>query len=471
MRASTSPGCPAPVPERVTVPLCVVIFFSVLNGMMFNVAIPDIAAEYDLLPSEVSWVMTGYILLFGIGSLVYGKLADHLPVRRLITIGLTLLNAGSVLGLLSAGYPMLIAARLLQAAGGAAIPALAMLTATRYLPADIRGRVLGLVASTVALAAAVGPILGGFVAARFHWRYLFLIILASALAIPSLRRLLPAEKAGKAPFDFWGTVLLGAAFSLLLFSSTTGRWLLFAPGIVLLLLTGRHMNRARDPLIPPALFDNRPFLVVAAVTVLAIGSVFGMMFLVPLMLRDANGLSASAIGLTLFPGAMSAAIFGTVGGRLADRRGPPFVASAGMTFVIAGFLLLSSVAGSSPPVVAVSLIVSYVGFAFLQSSLPHSAASSLHGPMTGVGMGTYNLIFFLSGAFSASTVGRVLDARPDAFCLNPLASCPAGWPYSNILLALAACSAAALLLYRSGFRGAMAAGQGRTERECGEAVQ
>ena len=77
------------VPERVTVPLCIIIFFSVLNGMMFNVVIPDIAAEFHLLPSGVSWVMTGYILVFGLGSLIVlynifwsrknGEVAGHNP--------------------------------------------------------------------------------------------------------------------------------------------------------------------------------------------------------------------------------------------------------------------------------------------------------------------------------------------------------------------------------------------------------
>ena len=86
-----------------------IIFFSVLNGMMFQVAIPDIAAEFALLPSEVSWVMTGYILVFAVGALMYGKLADIYPVKRLITIGLTLMNAGRTGPLVDGGLRFLIA--------------------------------------------------------------------------------------------------------------------------------------------------------------------------------------------------------------------------------------------------------------------------------------------------------------------------------------------------------------------------
>ena len=87
MTGTAKISAPPVVPEKVIAPLCVIIFFSVLNGMMFNVAIPDIAREFSLLPSQVSWVMTGYILLFGLGSLFYGRLADHRSVRELVTTG------------------------------------------------------------------------------------------------------------------------------------------------------------------------------------------------------------------------------------------------------------------------------------------------------------------------------------------------------------------------------------------------
>lgn len=129
-----------------------------MNGTMFNVAVPSIAEQFQLLPSEVSWVIAGYIVFFAIGSVTYGKLADIYPVKDLITLGLILFNAGSLLGFLSQWYGMLIVARLIQAMGAAAIPALGMITATRYFPPQSRGKVLGMVASTVAFASGIGPI-------------------------------------------------------------------------------------------------------------------------------------------------------------------------------------------------------------------------------------------------------------------------------------------------------------------------
>lgn len=447
---------PADVPdqgvsERITGPLCFIIFFSVLNGMMFNIAIPDIAAEYGLLPSQVSWVMTAYILVFGLGSLVYGRLADQVPVRRLITIGLVLLNAGSILGFFAGAYSLLIAARVLQAAGGAAIPALAMLVATRYMRPDIRGRVLGTIASTVAAAAAVGPFLGGFAAGTLGWRYLFLIICASALAMPALRRLLPGGTAGTLQFDLPGTAILGTAITLLLLAvaRTSPLYLLCGTAAALLFLV--HTRRAGQPLIPPLLFSAARYRTTVMVTIIAVGSVFGMFFMVPLMLSDLNDLGVMKIGLTLFPPATAAALAGPVGGRLIDRKGSSSVVMLGILFTMTGYLLLSTFAGEEPVLIALLLIVPYIGFSFIQSSLPHRAAASLPEDLTGVGMGTYNLIFFLSGAFTAAFIGRVLDRPPAAVCLNPLATCPGGRPYSNLFLGLAVAAGAALFLYRRTF--------------------
>lgn len=427
-----------PASENISIPLNFIIFFSVLNGTMFPVAVPDISAEFAILPSEVSWVMTGYILVFAVGSLIYGKLADIYPVKNLITTGLLLLNGGSIAGVLSIWYPVLIAARVLQAAGGAAIPALAMIVVTRYCLPDNRGRVLGFIASTVALAAGLGPIIGGFISGMFHWRYLFIAPLATMIAIPHMRRVLPDETKRNNYFDLKGAVLIsGGASSLLVFVTQGNLWMMTA-GLLLIIWFTLHIRRVKTPFIHPSVFRNQSFRSAVLVTFLSIGMVFGMMFMIPLMLRHLNDLSANYIGLTMFPGAMSAVLMGFIGGSLSDSKGSVFVVYLGQGFLIGGFFLLSTFAGQTPLIIALSLVVCYSGFAFLQSSLPHTVSMVLSEEHIGIGMGIYNLLFFISGAFSSAIIGRVLDMETMSFCLNPLTESVTGWIYSNILVLMAA---------------------------------
>ncbi len=438
--------------RKITFPLSFIIFFSVLNGMMFQVAIPDISADFNLLPSEVSWVMTVYILVFAVGALIYGKLADIYPVKRLITIGLILMNAGSMLGLFSNWYPMLITARFIQAGGGAAIPALAMIVVTRYFPANLRGNMLGIIASTVALAAGLGPIMGGFVSGTFSWKYLFLFSLATLFVIPSLRRILPDEKKIPDTFDTAGAVLIGGGSSSLLIFVTQGNGWFLAASVIMTGYFIFHIKKTAAPFVSPSLFSNKHYRNTVMTTFLSIGSVFGMLFMVPIMLRDLLDLSSNSIGLTLFPGAMSAVLAGVIGGRLSDRKGSRFVVYLGSFILIAGFLALSTVAGQKAWIVASALIISYAGFALLQSSLPHTISISLSKDQTGIGMGIYNLLFFISGAFSTAGIGRLLDFRSTGFCLNPINSCIEGWIYSNIFIMLAAVVTASVLLFSITFK-------------------
>jgi DHA2 family metal-tetracycline-proton antiporter-like MFS transporter len=433
--------------QKIILPLICIIFLSVLNGTMFQVAVPDISAEYRLLPSEVSWVMTGYILVFAVGSLMYGKLADIYPVKSLITTGLLLMNAGALFGLFSTQYFILIMGRLMQAAGGAAIPALAMIAATRYFPSDLKGKVLGIIASTVALAAGTGPILGGFISGTLHWRYLFLTTLLTVFAIPFLRRFIPDEKRRKHSFDTAGAVLIACSTSLLLVFVTQGRFWTLPAAVIMLALFYFHIRRTESPFVSPVLFSNRIYRNSIITTFLSIGTVFGMMFMVPIMLSDLNGLDANSIGLAVFPGAASAVIMGVIGGRLCDRKGSRLVVYTGSGLMIAGFVILSTSAGYAPWIITLELIISYAGFAFLQSALPHTISDVLSAGQTGIGMGIFNLFFFISGAFSTAGIGRVLDFRSSGFCLNPLNPHADGWIYCNIFIMLAVIVSAAVIIF------------------------
>ncbi|MBO8170533.1 MAG: MFS transporter [Bacillaceae bacterium] len=423
------------IQKRIVPLLSFIIFFSVLNGTMFNVAVPAIAEQFDLSHSEVSWVVAGYVIFFSIGSVTYGKLADKFPVKNLITAGLLIFSTGSLLGSLSQWYFMLVGGRMIQATGAAAIPALAMLVATRYFPSNQRGRVLGVIASTVAFGSGIGPIVGGFITGFLHWRYLFLISLMTLVTIPFFRKWLPEEETKEGRFDIKGALLMAIGIAGFLLFITQLIWWMLALSLVFLSWFVWHINKVDDPFIQPSLFVNTHFRYGLVSVFLAVGTVFGMMFMVPLMLKDVYHLSAEQIGLAMFPGAISAAILGTFGGKLADKKGSIPVVILALCLLMAGFLTLSSLAGHVIWLISLTLIINYVGFSFLQSSMANTVSRTLMPEQTGVGMGIYNLIFFMAGAFSFSIVGKILDYSPDGIVLNPLTGFSSATSYSNLFFA------------------------------------
>ncbi|MBO0783430.1 MAG: MFS transporter, partial [Ktedonobacteraceae bacterium] len=117
------------------------IFFAVLNETVFNVSTPLIAKQFSLTPSGVSWMMTIFMIFFGIGSVIYGKLSDIYSLRRLIITGIVIYSLGSIMGFaLQLSYPLVIVARAIQGMGASAIPALIFVVVARSFAEAERGK-------------------------------------------------------------------------------------------------------------------------------------------------------------------------------------------------------------------------------------------------------------------------------------------------------------------------------------------
>jgi len=381
-------------------------------------------------------MMTSFMVFFGIGSVIYGKLSDIFSLRTLIFIGIVLYNAGSVMGFaFRFSYPMVVAGRALQGMGGSAIPALIFVAVARYFDAAGRGKVFGLITSTVSLAIGLGPVIGGFVSARLHWSWLFLIPLLILAAIPFLGRELPREKRREGSLDLRGAVLVALIVGDLVVWLSLDSWYFLAAFAALVFLFILHTRRSPDPFINPSLFRNARFRSGVIVGFCLFFVVIGVLFLIPLMLSDLHHLGTSQIGLILFPGAISSIIFGPIGGTLADRRGSAFVVTLGLGLLMGSMLLMALLLGVSALFVGAALLLTYVGFSLFQTAMINSVSQTLPEHETGIGMGLFNLVGVMSGAIGTAVVGKILAAGWLDVLLVPLAAMTKGYVYSNLMIA------------------------------------
>ncbi|MHA7966550.1 MFS transporter [Paenibacillus sp. CAU 1782] len=389
------------------------LLFSVMNVTVFNIALPDISRDLQISSSLAGWVSTGYAMVYAIGALLYGKLADIFPLKRLMTIGILIFAAGSLIGFLSQGYVWLLVGRIVQSAGASSIPALAMMIPARYFAPDKRGAVMGLIASFIALSSGIGPIIGGIVAGGLHWKFLFLLSLGTLVVLPFLRRSLPTETRRSGRIDMIGAVLLAGAVSLLMLTITSfGTAIALLYGALCILLMGAFImrsQRSQEPFISLSLFTKGPFRYAILAIFLSSVAGFSMMLVIPLMLKASFGLGSDKIGLVLFPAAIVAALMGRIGGRWTDRFGSIPILLMAASMMIVGFVLLAGLSWAGAWVVAVALILPNIGVVFIQSSMSKLVSLLLPPAQLGAGMGVFSMTNFLSGAIGGALATTALD--------------------------------------------------------------
>jgi MFS transporter, DHA2 family, metal-tetracycline-proton antiporter len=434
------------------------VFISVLTATMINVLIPLIRAQFGASAAEVGWVVTGYALAYAVGAPLYGRISDFFGVRGVFSVGLAGFALGGVICALAPNLTVLVFGRIVQGVGGAAIPALAIVSVAKVLPAGERGVGIGLIGSSLGAAAAIGPVVGGLVGQFLGWRALFVGTLALALVlIPFARRVLPdGGSEEERRFDLIGGVLLGLAAGLFLFGVTQGQgtgfgsfssWGSFLGAALSAALFVRRINGVPYPFISPTLFKNRPYVAAVLVGFLTMLANLTALVLTPLLLIGENDLPAGAAGLALTPGAVALALLSPLSGRLSDRIGVRTPIVAGLSVMaLSAFFISTLAAGASAVMVSVGILGLMSGMAFVQSPLTNAAAGSLPEEEVGGGMGIFQGLLFLGGGTGPALIGAFLAAREEAgiSAINPLYALHAA-PFSDAFLAIALVLAAALM--------------------------
>jgi DHA2 family metal-tetracycline-proton antiporter-like MFS transporter len=424
------------------------IFFAVLNESVFNVSTPSIAKQFVLDASGISWVLTIFFIVFGMGMVIFGKLSDIYGIKKLITIGILLYSLGSILGfVLQSWYPAVILARAIQGAGGSAIPALIFVMVARFFTANERAKMFGIITSTVSFAIGIGPVLGGYIAGSYHWAYLFLVPLPVLVAIPFFQKFLPEEQRGEGKLDIIGAVLLCIAVSMLILFTTEARWFYLPVVFIALILFIVQIRRVKEPFVEPALFANPQYRNALIIGFLIYGTVMSVMFVIPLMLSKMYNLSTENIGLIMFPGAISAVVFGKVAGNMTVKRGSHYVVYLGLALIALSFLLQSSSIGLWVWYIGAALIIMYIGFSFVQTALTESVTLILPVHQIGVGMGLFNMISTISGAVVTALVAKAIEQKLFAFPLHPFISDSHAYLYGNLILILSLVIAASAFMY------------------------
>lgn len=435
--------------EKLIRTLAFTLVISVMSATMFNIVLPEIAADFNLSLSQASWVSSSFLLIYAVGTMTYGKLADTYRLKNLLTFGLVFFALGSMIGLFAQQFWAVLLGRILQAIGAAVIPATAGIIPVRYFPPERRGRALGISMTGLALGSALGPVVAALLVSVVHWRWLFCMPVFTLLALPYYRKYLNETPENSSRIDWLGGGLLAGTVALLLLAITNQAWISGGGCLLLFVLFLARIRSVPVPFIKPDLFRSRRYSLGLTIAFLASGIGYSLNFLSPQLLTHVNQLMPGLVGLVLVPAAATTAALGRKGGKLADKKGNSFLFYLASVLLLVCFVLLSTFAGMSPVLISMILILGNVGQSFLYISLSNTISRSLPKEQTGTGMGLLAMLNFISGAIAAGIYGKLVDQGASVHWnpLNLINQQTTASVYSNIYLVLALLHIGILLFY------------------------
>jgi EmrB/QacA subfamily drug resistance transporter len=395
---------------------------SFIDGSILSVALPAIRAGTGANAAEVQWVVNIYTLPLAALILLGGSLGDHQGRRRWLVIGTTLFGVGSLISALSGSIEPLLVGRTVQGIGaGLLLPnSLALLNGA--FKGEARGRAIGIWAAAGGIAAAIAPLLGGWLVAHVGWESIFYINLpfVAAAILIALTRVAEAREPEKAHLDAGGATLAtvglaAATYGLTLWSQkfvmTPVAGGAMVVGAVLLagfLFLERWLGT--KAMMPLTLFsENCCFAALNLMTFLLYGAFGGAMLLIPYVLIEAGGYSPVEAGLSLLPLSILLGIGSPLMGKLAVRIGPRLPVTIGPVIVGAGLALATRVAAGQDYWTHVfpAILVMSIGMTLAVAPLTSTILAAVEKRQTGMASGLNSAVARLGGLIAIALLGAV----------------------------------------------------------------
>jgi EmrB/QacA subfamily drug resistance transporter len=416
----------------------------IIDGTIVNTIFPEIINELDLSSTEVQWVQESYVLVFASTLLMWGSLADRIGRRRLLLIGIVIFVLASVWAGSADSASSLILSRVVQGFGGAMV----LPTTLSLVNASFQGRERGIAfavwGSTIGGMVAVGPVLGGWLATDFTWRWAFLINvpLGIIIMIGLLATVVESRAPGeKKPIDWVGAILSVLLFGPLVFGLIEGRiygwwatnanafeigsWSWPEGGVsVIPVALGTALvfgvlfvlwEKARGKASKGVLLDLNLFRIESfrngsiAALIISMGE-FGLIFAIPLWLQNVIGMTPIGSGLVLLFLAGGAFVASGVGGALSGKLPPARAVQLGVALEIVGVVGFGVFASTATGWTSIApfLFIYGVGVGLATAQLTGVIMVDVPMAETGQASGSQSTVRQVGSALGIAVIGTML---------------------------------------------------------------
>jgi EmrB/QacA subfamily drug resistance transporter len=419
---------------------------AMLDGTVVNVALRTIGHDLGASLAQLQWISNGYLLMLASLILLGGALGDRLGRRRIFLTGVVAFAGASMLCGLAPDPGTLIAARVLQGAGGALMTPGSLAILEAVFTRQDRGRAIGAWTGLGSIAAALGPLVGGFLVEFVDWRWIFWInVPLAAVTVAVALRFVPETRApSEGRFDVPGAALAAISLGGLTYCLIEWHSSLAVPALAVGVLAGAAFvyveHRTAHPMLPLELFSSRVFSAANAMTLLVYAALGAVLFFLVIELQTVLGFGALQAGLSTLPITVIMLLLAARGGALATRIGPRVPMTVGPLVMAVGVTWLSMLdEGSSywtgvlPP-----LVVFGLGLALLVAPLTATVLDAAPDDRAGIASGVNNAVARAGSLFAVAALPAAVGLSGDEYDQ----AATFGAAYGNALLICAALLAA-----------------------------
>jgi EmrB/QacA subfamily drug resistance transporter len=393
-----------------------------VDGTVVNVALPAIQRTLQATAFEAQWIVESYALFLAALLLVGGSLGDHYGRRRIFAIGVALFAAASVGCALSGDAQQLIVARAVQGIGAALLVPGSLALISASFPEKERGRAIGTWSGFSGIAAAIGPVLGGYLIDHYSWVWAFLINVPVAIVVLAIVRWRVPESRGESAtggLDVRGALLATLGLGGIVYAfieAPTRQWssaaVIVALGIgIAATLTFVVVElRTRSPMLPLHLFRLRNFAGANSLTLLLYAALGGGLYFFPLNLIQVQGYTATAAGAALLPFILIMFVLSRWAGTLVDRFGSKLPLIVGPVIAAVGFSLfaLPGIEADYWSAFFPAVVVLGVGMTITVAPLTTTVMNSVGSDLAGVASGVNNAVSRTAALLAIAIFGMVM---------------------------------------------------------------
>jgi EmrB/QacA subfamily drug resistance transporter len=434
-------------------------------------ALPEIQHQLGTSPTNVTWVLTVYLLTASVATPILGRIGDIFGKERTLVAVLMLFALGSLISALSDSLGMLVAGRAVQGAAGAVFP-LAFGIIRDEFPPERVATGIGLISATFGIGGGAGLVLSGLIVDHLSYRWIFWFGFVVVVLATIATHLFVPESPVKSParIDFGGAALLSAGLTALLFGLSEGnRWGwesarivgLFAVAALLLAVWVRFEQRTRQPLVDIDLLRVRGVWTTNLTGFLTGFGMFGSFILIPQFVQTPEsvgyGFSAdvTTAGLFMLPSTVVMLVAGPLAGALAGRVGSKVPLLVGTAFAAASFGFLALAHSETWHILAaVSLLGFGIGLSF--ASMANLIVEAVPQNQTGEATGINTIMRAVGGAFGAQIAAAIVTSHIGAGTRYPAESgFTAAFVMGTVAVAIALVAAALIPRRHPEWRGAL----------------